>query len=82
MAKKKAKATQNEELLSAEEAEAIQALDFEAALEALQNTVDELEAGEAKLDRALGLYAKGLALSKRCSTLLEAAELQVSEVKE
>ena len=82
MAKKKAKAKKNEGLLSAEEAEVIQALDFEGALAALQNTVDELEAGEATLDRALGLYAKGLALSERCGTVLEAAELQVSEVKE
>jgi len=50
---------------------------FEECLERLEKIVDELEKGELPLEKALGLFEEGIALSASCRQELEAAEGKV-----
>ena len=50
---------------------------FEDSLQRLEKIVDELEKGELPLERALGLFEEGIALSASCRKELEAAEGKV-----
>jgi len=52
-------------------------LSFEGALEQLEATVGRLEEGEMPLEEALVLFEKGVHLSRRCTTTLEAAEKRI-----
>ena len=61
------------ELLSETEA----GLSFEGALAQLEETVGRLEAGEMPLEEALTLFERGVRLSRRCTTTLEAAERRI-----
>lgn len=56
------------------------ALDFEAAYAALEEAVRRLEGGSLSLDEALGEYERGMALSARCSQLLEGAEQRLTQI--
>ena len=51
--------------------------DFETALAQLETLVAKREDGEMPLEQALAAYERGVALSKRCQSLLDAAEQQV-----
>ena len=53
-------------------------LRFEAALDQLERTVEELEAGELGLDAALAKYEQGVRLLAHCHGLLEGAERKVA----
>lgn len=55
-------------------------LDFEAAYAALDETVRRLEGGTLSLDEALSAYERGMALSARCSQLLEGAEQRLTQL--
>ena len=55
-------------------------LDFEAAYAALDEAVRRLEGGTLSLDEALSEYERGMALSARCSQLLEAAEQRLTQL--
>lgn len=50
---------------------------FEETLEALEAVVEYLERGRLKMDESIAWYEAGLGLSRRCSELLEQAELRV-----
>jgi len=50
---------------------------FEDCLQRLEKIVDELEKGELPLEKALGLFEEGIALSSSCRKELEAAEGKV-----
>jgi exodeoxyribonuclease VII small subunit len=50
---------------------------FEDALARLEEIVEELEEGEAELDRTLALFEEGVKLSKLCHKRLEAAEKKI-----
>ena len=50
---------------------------FEESLQRLEKIVDELEKGELPLEKALGLFEEGIALSASCRKELEAAEGKV-----
>ena len=52
-------------------------LDFEQALAALEQLVDELEAGDQPLEQALASFERGVALTRRCQAALRAAEQKV-----
>ncbi len=56
----------------------IETMTYEAAFAALQQVVSQLEAQELPLEEALQLFQKGQQLVKRCSQLLEQAELKVN----
>lgn len=50
---------------------------FEEALKELEGIVKKLETGDAKLEEALGLFERGVKLSKYCSQKLEEAEKKI-----
>lgn len=50
---------------------------FEECLQRLEKIVDELEKGELPLEKVLGLFEEGMALSASCRKELEAAEGKV-----
>ena len=50
---------------------------FEESLQRLEKIVDELEKGELPLEKALGLFEEGIALSASCRKELETAEGKV-----
>jgi exodeoxyribonuclease VII small subunit len=60
----------------------IDALNFDAALAELQDTVRRLEEGGLPLDEAIALYERGVALHERCAQLLGDAELRVQRLVE
>ena len=51
---------------------------FEETLSALELVVEHLERGRLTMDESLAWYEAGLGLMRRCSHLLEQAELRIS----
>lgn len=51
---------------------------FEETLSALELVVEHLERGRLTLDESIAWYEAGLGLMRRCSHLLEQAELRIS----
>ena len=56
-------------------------LSFEEALNELDEIVQQWEKGDMPLNRSVELYERGVELSKKCSDLLEKAELKIKEVQ-
>ena len=56
-------------------------LSFEEALNELDEIVQQLEKDNVSLNRSIELYQRGVELSKKCSDLLEKAELKIKEVQ-
>jgi len=54
---------------------------FEEVVEELQALVEQLEAGQLPLDRALELYERGVRLARTGNSLLEGAERRVEELR-
>jgi exodeoxyribonuclease VII small subunit len=55
----------------------IDALTYEEAFAELEKIVAALESGERPLEESMALFERGQALTKRCSELLDKAELRV-----
>jgi exodeoxyribonuclease VII small subunit len=55
-------------------------LTYEVAFAELQAVVSALEEEPASLEEAMSLFERGQALAKRCSELLEQAELKVKRL--
>jgi exodeoxyribonuclease VII small subunit len=51
---------------------------FEETLSALEMVVQHLERGRLSMDESIAWYESGLGLMRRCSYLLEQAELRIS----
>jgi exodeoxyribonuclease VII small subunit len=51
---------------------------FEQTLSALELVVEHLERGRLTMDESIAWYEVGLGLMRRCSNLLEQAELRIS----
>lgn len=51
---------------------------FEETLSALEMVVEHLERGQLTMDESIAWYEAGLGLMRRCSNLLEQAELRIS----
>ena len=51
---------------------------FEESLSALELVVEHLERGKLTMDESIAWYEAGLGLMRRCSQLLEQAELRIS----
>lgn len=60
--------------------EAIQRLSFEQAYHQLEETVQQLDAGNLPLAQAIALYQQGMALAKHCNTHLDNAELSIKRL--
>lgn len=55
-------------------------ISFEEALIQLENIVRELESGKIKLDDAVEVYEKAVALKKFCEDKLKAAQLKIEKI--
>ncbi len=64
------------------ESASVASLTFDRALEELQATVAQLEAGGQPLEEAIALYERGVALHEHCARLLAEAELRVKRLVE
>ena len=58
----------------------VEELTYEAAFKELEEIVITLEGEPASLDQAMSLFEHGQALVKRCTQLLEEAELKVKRL--
>ena len=58
----------------------IREMSFEAALGELEKIVKQLEAGEGKLDEAIGAYQRGAALKRHCEDKLRQAKAQIDKI--
>ena len=56
--------------------------DFEAAIAELESVVKKLEEGDLPLDTSLGLYERGVQLSRFCHAKLEDAERRIEVLDE
>jgi exodeoxyribonuclease VII small subunit len=56
--------------------------DFEAAIAELESIVKKLEEGDLPLEQSLGLYERGVQLSKFCHARLEDAERRIELLNE
>ena len=57
-----------------------QSRSFEQALEALENRVRKLEAGDMPLEEALSLFEEGIELTRECHEKLDAADQKIVEL--
>ena len=55
-------------------------VDFEKAMAELEETVRQLEAGDAPLDRSLVAFEKGVALVRTLHTRLDAVQARIEEL--
>ncbi|MBA3871985.1 MAG: exodeoxyribonuclease VII small subunit [Chloroflexota bacterium] len=58
----------------------INELSFETAYEELEGIISKLESGDLPLDDSVTLFERGRLLSERCQSLLDKAELRVSQL--
>ena len=52
-------------------------VDFESALKELETLVSRMESGELSLEGSLKAFERGIELTRKCQSSLEAAELRV-----
>lgn len=58
----------------------INELSFEKAYEELEDIITKLESGDLQLEESVTLFERGRLLSERCQSLLDKAELRVSQL--
>jgi exodeoxyribonuclease VII small subunit len=54
---------------------------FEDKLKRLEQISEMLESGEVQLEESISLFEEGIKLSKECLTILENAELKITQLK-
>ncbi|HHY31844.1 MAG TPA: exodeoxyribonuclease VII small subunit [Firmicutes bacterium] len=57
-------------------------IDFEKAMEELEETVSRLEGGELTLEESLEAFEKGMSLVKMCRKKLDEAETRIAKLVE
>lgn len=55
-------------------------LSYEAAIEELEEIVDQIESGEIGLEAAVERYERGIALLRRCRSVLDRAEQRIEHL--
>ena len=58
----------------------ISEMNFEQALGALEEIVQQLESGSVPLDQSIALYEKGEALRKLCQARLDSAQSRIEQI--
>ena len=53
-------------------------MDFEQAMQGLEQIAQELEKGDLSLEKSLTKFEEGMKLSKKCNEILENAEKKVT----
>ncbi|MGD8326760.1 MAG: exodeoxyribonuclease VII small subunit [Sphingomonadales bacterium] len=59
----------------------IAALSFEEALARLEAIVQQLETGDAALEKSIDIYKEGTYLKRHCQAKLAAAQAQVEKIR-
>jgi len=54
---------------------------FEEAMDRVEAIIERIESGQAGLEESIGAYEEGARLLRRARSLLEAAQLRVSEIE-
>jgi len=62
------------------QAQPLEKLNFEAALEELEGIVRALESGKAPLDESIANYERGIALKNHCEKKLAEARLKIEKI--
>ena len=57
-------------------------INFEAALQELEQLVSQMESGDLSLDQSLKAFERGIALTRACQSALRNAELKVQSLTE
>lgn len=60
--------------------EEIEKMEFETALQELEEIVKKLEDGKSSLKDAVALYERGILLKKRCDKILEEVQLKLNKI--
>ena len=55
---------------------------FEELLEKLESVAAKLDAGGLALEESLSFFEEGMKLSKKCSELLDSAELKIQNLQD
>lgn len=55
-------------------------INFEEAMQQLEDIVEQLEEGDVPLEEAISIYKKGMELSKLCHDKLRNVEEQLTEI--
>lgn len=58
----------------------VEELTYEQARQELESIVAALESEQHPLDEAMALFERGLALTRRCTEMLDQAELKVQQI--
>ncbi|MBQ7673411.1 MAG: exodeoxyribonuclease VII small subunit [Alphaproteobacteria bacterium] len=58
----------------------IDKMEFEEALEELENIVKILEDGKSTLKESVDLYERGTMLKKHCDQILESTQLRINKI--
>ena len=58
----------------------VEELNYEEAIQELEEIIATLEQGENTLEEALALFERGQALSRHCTGMLDNAELRVQQL--
>lgn len=58
----------------------VASLSFEDALKELETIVEELERGEAPLEKSIAIYERGAALRRHCEARLKDAQLKIDKI--
>ena len=62
------------------EAQTIESLSFEDALNELETIVRSLESGSAPLEKSIESYERGIALKKHCESRLKDARAKIEKI--
>lgn len=60
--------------------EEIEKMEFETALQELEEIVKKLEDGKSSLKDAVALYERGILLKRRCDKILEEIQLKLNKI--
>ncbi len=66
---------------AASEPPAAETLNYEQAVAELELIIDQMESGHTPLEQALADYERGVALLKRCRSIISQAEQKIEHLK-
>lgn len=60
----------------------IKELSFETAYAELEQIISQLDEGKLPLEETIGLFERGRKLAEHCQSLLDVAELRISQIND
>lgn len=59
----------------------VEAMSFEAALEALEEIVRQLESGQVQLEQSIEIFTRGNQLKRHCEAKLKTAQAKIEQIR-